>query len=335
MEAKTDFLGNPRVSIVMCVYNNSKYIRDQIESIVAQTFQEWELIICDDKSTDQSLQIVHEYTTDQRIRILESVSNQGLILNFRKGAAVARGQYIAVSDGDDFWLPEKIEKQVLYLDTYADVSLVYHASIVADENLRPTGAILARPNTAMPKSTEVSGGQYLDMLLQQNLIPAHTMMIRRDFYVSIPMPMENSGLLHDHWICLNAAALSNIGQITEGLVLYRQHSNNIVGSRRRDVNYYLKKITNREHLESYAVSSKAYKNSLEELLSRTQQVHARSKINSKIISIKRICMLLEVPRSKMLGYYFLSMFYAIRSRTYTDLRVLSYFLISRILTIIR
>lgn len=102
-----------RISVVMATYNGEKYIREQIDSILLQTYPIYELIIQDDGSTDNTCSIVREYLAkDDRIKLYINPSNLGFNKNFRTACQKATGDYIAISDQDDIWYPQKLEKQI-------------------------------------------------------------------------------------------------------------------------------------------------------------------------------------------------------------------------------
>ena len=107
----------PRVSVVMPVYNGEKYLVEAIESILAQTFGDFELIIIDDASQDNTLEILHEYASrDERIRVIENQQNLGISASLNKGLAVSRGEYIARMDADDISLDKRLAVQVDFMD---------------------------------------------------------------------------------------------------------------------------------------------------------------------------------------------------------------------------
>ena len=120
----------PRVSVIMPVYNVQSYIAEAIESVLAQTFTDWELLIIDDGGTDRSIDIAAEYC-DPRIRIL-SQRNRGLAGARNSGIAAARGAYVALLDSDDRWLPEKLALHVIHLDATWSVDVSYSASRFID-----------------------------------------------------------------------------------------------------------------------------------------------------------------------------------------------------------
>jgi glycosyltransferase involved in cell wall biosynthesis len=115
----------PTLSVLMSVYNGSTYLQEAIDSILSQTFTDFEFLIIDDCSTDNSWQILQEYADrDGRIRLLQNQENLGLTQSLNRGLAVAEGKYIARQDADDVALPDRFQKQVQVLEQQPDVVLV-------------------------------------------------------------------------------------------------------------------------------------------------------------------------------------------------------------------
>lgn len=122
------------VTVVMPVYNADRFLREAVDSVVSQTYRNWELLILDDCSTDKSLQIAHEYEQmDCRIRVVESEHNSGVAKVRNRGIREAKGEYIAFLDSDDIWTPDKLEKQV-ELAKQANANVVYCSYDFLDEN---------------------------------------------------------------------------------------------------------------------------------------------------------------------------------------------------------
>ncbi len=111
------------VSIIMPVYNSSGYLSDAIESILSQTYSDFEFIIIDDASTDNSIEIIYSYH-DPRIVLLKNDINLGVTHSLNKGIKHARGKYIARMDADDIALPQRIELQVDFLEKNPEFILV-------------------------------------------------------------------------------------------------------------------------------------------------------------------------------------------------------------------
>jgi glycosyltransferase involved in cell wall biosynthesis len=110
------------VSVIIAAYNAERYIRDAIESVLCQTFADFELIVVDDGSTDDTAAILDSFT-DNRIKVVHQ-ENAGRYIANNRAMSLARGQYIANLDADDLFLPQKLERQVSYLDENPDIGLV-------------------------------------------------------------------------------------------------------------------------------------------------------------------------------------------------------------------
>ena len=125
------------VSIIMPAYNCSRFIREAIDSVLAQTYTAWELLIVDDCSTDDTAAIIASYQ-DERIHYFRNEQNSGAALSRNKALREAKGKYIAFLDADDSWMPEKIEKQVAFMEQngYAFTYTAFHRT---DKPLRISG----------------------------------------------------------------------------------------------------------------------------------------------------------------------------------------------------
>lgn len=130
----------PRVSVVMAAYNNQDYLNIAIDSILAQTFHDFEFIIIDDASTDQTPDILNRYAyQDERIRLFRNQEHQGIAGTRNRGNSLARGEFIAVMDHDDLSLPERFAIQVDYLDRHPEIAAVGSNYIEIDSYGDPRG----------------------------------------------------------------------------------------------------------------------------------------------------------------------------------------------------
>jgi len=114
---------NPKVTVLMSVYNGEKYLNEAIDSILGQTFKDFEFLIIDDASTDKTAEILKSYN-DPRIKIVNNKNNIGLTKSLNKGLKLARGEYIARQDADDISLPRRLETQVQYLEDHKNIVAV-------------------------------------------------------------------------------------------------------------------------------------------------------------------------------------------------------------------
>lgn len=122
----------PKVSVIMSVYNGERYLRDSIKSILNQTFKDFELLIVDDGSTDNTKEILKTYK-DPRINIITNLENIGLTKSLNKGIHIAKGEYIARQDADDVSRYNRLEKQVNYLELNKNIALLGTAIYVIDD----------------------------------------------------------------------------------------------------------------------------------------------------------------------------------------------------------
>lgn len=131
----------PKVSVVMPIYNVESYVASAIQSVLQQTFTDFELLLVIDGATDNSLVICKQFD-DPRIRIIEQ-QNRGLAGARNTGIRQAQGEYIALLDADDLWLPEKLAKQVAHLDNNPEVGISYAISAFIDEQDRSLGLYMS------------------------------------------------------------------------------------------------------------------------------------------------------------------------------------------------
>ena len=123
------------VSIIMPAYNSARFIRESIDSVLAQTYTEWELLIVDDCSTDNTKEVVQSYS-DERIHYFKTPHNSGSGVARNMGIEAAKGRYIAFIDGDDWWYPEKLERQIAFMqDNKYDFTCTWYED--AREDLTP------------------------------------------------------------------------------------------------------------------------------------------------------------------------------------------------------
>ena len=124
----------PMISVIMSVYNGEKYLKESLESILRQTFTDFEFLIIDDSSTDKTLQILQQYQNkDKRVRIFTNQENLGLTKSLNILLRKTRGKYIARMDADDISLPDRLLKQYLFLEEHKDIFLVGTGAYIIDE----------------------------------------------------------------------------------------------------------------------------------------------------------------------------------------------------------
>lgn len=208
----------------MATYNGEKYLREQLDSILSQTIKVFELIVCDDCSSDSTVMILKEYSTnDSRIKIFTNERRLGYVKNFEKAILLCSGKYIALSDQDDFWLPEHLE--ILYKEIVTGkYDLVGGNAILVDANNKEIGGMLIT-NGVFPKSKE----EWQNRLLHKNLFQGAALMFSRDILEkALPFPTKIG--VHDWWLALVASECKGVSYIDTAILRYRQHGNNVTGN---------------------------------------------------------------------------------------------------------
>lgn len=135
---------NNLVSIIMPSYNTGCFIGETIESVLAQTYSKWELIIVDDCSNDNTEDVVKKYLTDERIRFIKNDRNYGAAVSRNRALFEAKGKWIAFLDSDDLWMPDKLQKQIEFMVNNR-FSFSYTNYIEVDERSNPTGIVVTGP----------------------------------------------------------------------------------------------------------------------------------------------------------------------------------------------
>ena len=122
----------PSVSIIMPAYNRAELIAEAIDSVRSQTYTDWELIIIDDGSNDNTAAVVKSFLSDKRIIFHQHARNLGLAAAYNSGFSLSRAKYIAIQDSDDISLPDRIEKEVAILERYPECALVFSKAFFID-----------------------------------------------------------------------------------------------------------------------------------------------------------------------------------------------------------
>ncbi len=133
------------VSIIMPSWNTGMFIAESIESVIYQTYTNWELLIVDDNSTDNTDEVVKPYLSDYRIKYLKNEKNRGAALTRNRAMREAQGEWIAFLDSDDLWMPEKLEKQIHFMNEHGYI-FSYHEYVKIDEEDKPLNIYVTGPN---------------------------------------------------------------------------------------------------------------------------------------------------------------------------------------------
>jgi glycosyltransferase involved in cell wall biosynthesis len=205
----------PLISIALCTYNGEKYLCEQLDSICAQSYQNIEIIIQDDCSTDDTEALLKSYAaTDNRIDLSLNQENLGYNRNFEKALQRCRGEFIAISDQDDIWDQDKLMLQFLAME---DHMLIYHDSEFIDSS----GNAL---DYRISDKFHFYKGSNPNVFLFLNCVSGHSILMRRSvLYAAVPFP---AGFHYDQWLAYVATSMGSIHFLDQCLVKYRQHDQN-------------------------------------------------------------------------------------------------------------
>jgi glycosyltransferase involved in cell wall biosynthesis len=224
----------PRISIAMGTYNGAKFIQEQLDSFARQTYQPFELVVCDDGSTDDTLKIIGEFaeTSGFPVHIHRNEQNLGFANNFMKCAGLCKGDWIAFSDQDDVWFPDKLAKVVRRIEQQRSdkLVLVCHSADLVDEELQSMGQ--RTPN--FPRDETKGMGEHSGFLC----IAGFTITFKAELLAEIDSSLRPGDYFapgqkwqsHDKWIAMLANALGEVAYISESLAQYRRHTSAVTDS---------------------------------------------------------------------------------------------------------
>lgn len=218
----------PLVSIMMTSYNRALLIGEAIRSILDQNYSNWELLILDDASTDQTAEVVANFAhNDSRIVYAPTPKNLGITKNRNRGFALAKGSYIAVLDSDDLWSDkDKLTKQVEFLELHKDHVVVGTNVTVINGEGKKTGELhYALTDTDIRKK----------MLLRNQF--AHSAVLMRKSTLPLPKPYDESGAVsiwEDYDLFLRLGLVGQFANLPELMTSYRLHGNNISLSQKKN-----------------------------------------------------------------------------------------------------
>lgn len=220
-----------KIDIVIASYNGDKYIKPQIESIIeADGFDDYisKIIISDDRSTDSTKSVVASFSCD-KISFFENPNPNGLINNFATAITHSDAEYIILSDQDDVWTKDKIK--VLYEgissieNSSSEPAIFFTDLFVVDSDLNPISNSFWASQGINPQISKD-----ILTLLFRNVSPGCAMIINRAL-VNHSLPFPEQAMMHDWWLLLVANIKGHVGYTHKSTVLYRQHGNNVVGTK--------------------------------------------------------------------------------------------------------
>jgi glycosyltransferase involved in cell wall biosynthesis len=217
-----------QIDVLLATYNGEKYLKEQLDSILASSYSNIRLIISDDCSRDNTAQILKEYAkNDSRIELYFQEQNLGVVKNIEFLLGKVKNDIYMLADQDDFWKPEKIEKSLEFLES-KNLDLVFGDLEVVDENLNTINDSFVNYMKLNHKIKNSINSYELNYLY--SCVTGCTIMSKKSFIDKIlPLPSGTKYLLHDQWIGLITSFYGKIGFMEDAFIKYRQHNNNQLG----------------------------------------------------------------------------------------------------------
>ncbi len=276
-----------RLTVAMCTYNGARFLSEQLESIAAQTRVPDELVVCDDGSTDETVEIIKAFVERApfAVRLEINRRNLGSTKNFEKAIGLCEGDIIALADQDDVWKPRKVATLEAALEEHPEAGYVFSDADLIDEGGALTGATLwksVRFQGAILRS--FSGSEQVKYLLRRSAVTGATMAFRSGLK-KILSPI-GSQFAHDYWISLLSSCIGSYGlPIPRRLILYRQHGGQQVGVPRGSI---LEKVRRARHVgaANFCNMTQWYRDMRERLKSATTEGKVYPAVNVHLLEEK-------------------------------------------------
>jgi glycosyltransferase involved in cell wall biosynthesis len=225
----------PAVSVALATYNGERFIREQLESILNQTVIPTEIVISDDNSSDQTVQIVSEVLNPERLKklgitlkVVRNTTALGPGPNFEQAIKACSGDFIVLADQDDRWHPTKVDVLLRALSARAHALLAHSDATLVNAAGESLGLTLSEGvGFGHDERAVLASGHSLPAFIKRNLATGATMMFKRELVdMAFPLPQAD---LHDGWLALAASLVDGVVFIPEPLIDYRQHDSNQIG----------------------------------------------------------------------------------------------------------
>ncbi len=236
----------PTISVALCTHHGAAFVVEQVESILAQSVPATQLVLSDDASTDDTVALVERAVREwpapkPDLVVLRNVPALGVVANFEQAVRACRGELIALSDQDDRWAPDKLERFVDLFDAHPHVLLAHSdATLVTAEGAPLPDTLLGSLEATARERRRLVDGQSYRALLRRNLVTGATVVFRRQL-LDHALPFARSWV-HDEWLGIIAAATARTLLIDDRLIDYRQHGGNQIGARRPSLGDKFRKL---------------------------------------------------------------------------------------------
>jgi glycosyltransferase involved in cell wall biosynthesis len=278
---------SPSISVALCTHNGAPFVREQIESILAQTVPVSQIVLSDDASTDDTVDIVERAVRGApaprpELIVLRNVPALGVVANFEQAVRACTGDLIALCDQDDVWLPGKLARFVEAFGADPALPLAHSdATLVNADGMPLPDSLLGSLEATPAERRQLVDGLSFYALIRRNLVTGATVVFRRELLVSA-VPFARSWV-HDEWLAIIAAATSRTLLIDDCLIDYRQHGRNQIGARKPTLAYKLSKLREPRQDRNRGLVSRSRElvdrlESLGAAIDPVRLAHARSKL---------------------------------------------------------
>ena len=212
------------ISIALATYNGSKFLQKQLNSILNQSMDDFEVVTCDDSSSDNTMDILQDYANnDSRIKVYQNETNLGFKKNFERILSLCKGEFIAFCDQDDIWEPNHLE--ILYKNIGENDCIGANSLIIDEKGVSQNKTLLEYwPIHVMPKNEK----ELFQHELYSNVIQGTASLIRASL-IKQALPIPEDIKYHDYWFALVAGLNEKCKYIDDIVLKYRRHSNNASG----------------------------------------------------------------------------------------------------------
>lgn len=223
-----------RISVALCTYNGGLFLEEQLDSIFTQTLPVDEVIICDDCSNDNTVQIIQKYMVIYPSVIELYINEKQLktIKNFEKAISLTTGDYIFLCDQDDIWIPQKVQKMIKNMKENPRALLLFSNGDLIDDNGRYLNTTLWKEwgfDENAKKIWENMSAAFSNLLYNKNYVTGATVLFNQNLKkIAMPINLPN-GYYHDTWFAIHAAGENGLFYMDESLINYRIHKNQQVG----------------------------------------------------------------------------------------------------------
>ena len=220
-----------KISVALCTYNGEKFLKEQIDSILNQTQKVDEIVVCDDGSTDCTIEILKEYDRKYPniFHIYRNKVNLRSVKNFEKAISLCSGDVIFLSDQDDIWVSHKVEKYVAYFNANPHITVLASNGYCIDENSKVHDKYSIWDVPQFLREAKAPLNYYHIITQISNIATGSTMAFKKEIVAkAIPFPVSE-GFHHDEWLALISSKNKNFEFLNEKFYFYRIHSNQQVG----------------------------------------------------------------------------------------------------------